>query len=79
MKLMINSKSTFDEIAVKGMPKLGRYVCSFVLAVNTQLLRKKSNEMTLCALKRHKTKNESNLAFLFSTCVESIIFHSTEH
>ena len=46
------------------MPKLARYVCSFVFAVNTQLLQKKSNEMTLCALKRHKTKNESNLSLL---------------
>ena len=64
MKLMINSTSTFDEIAVNDMPKLARYVCSFMFAVNTQLLQKNTNEMTLCALKRHKTKNESNLSLL---------------
>ena len=56
MKLMINVPRTFDEITVRGMPKLVRYVCSFVFAAKAQLLQKESNEMTSCVLKRHKTK-----------------------
>ena len=56
MKLMTNATNTFDEITVNGMPKLARFICSFVFAVKTQLLQKISKEMTLCVLKRHLTE-----------------------
>ena len=75
MKLMTNATNTFHEITVNGMPKLARYICSFVFAVKTQLLQKISKEMTLCVLKRHLTKKwilpfspELTFAFIFNLC-----------
>ena len=53
----------FDKITVNNMSKLARYECSFVFAVETQLLQKISEEITLCFLKRHKTE-KMNLNFL---------------